>query len=246
MLRSTFWATVAALTLWVGVTGTAHAQRGRWYGGGGSGGFYRGGGSYYGGWGGSRGYGYYPRSGFSIGIYSSPYRGYGYGNGGWGYGSPYYSSYGYSYPSYAGSSYGYSSPYSGSSYGYSSPYYSGSAYGYPGTVYSGDYAPVVGATYPDVTTTRSAYYAPGTTTAPLAENRARIHVRLPADAQLWVDEDATQQTGAERDFVTPPLTTGTTGTYTLKARWMQGNDPVERTMKVDVRPGETSQVDFMR
>jgi uncharacterized protein (TIGR03000 family) len=215
MLRYSFWATVAALALWVGGSGTAQAQhRGGGHGGGvgHAGGVGHGDGGHGDGgrWGGYRGYGYYPYGGFGIGIYASPYRSYGYG-----YGYPDYGSYGYSYP------------------------YSTDTSVYPSTVYSTtQYGPSIVPVSTDANITQSGYYTPGT------DNRARVHVRLPADAQLWVDGDPTQQTGSERDFVTPPLTSA--GTYTLKARWMQGNEPVERSMKVDVRPGQTSQVDFMQ
>jgi len=229
MFRYTTWATVAALALWVGVVDTANAQR-------------RGGG---GGWGGSRG-GYGGYSGGYRGGYSGGYGGYGgyqhsgwggvglsiglgypsYGRGGYGYSSPYYGGYGYSSPSYYG--------------GYSYPYAYGDTYVSPSTVYPGDYVPNVVTTVPDTSTTQSNYYTPS------SDNRGRIHVRLPADATLWVDGDATQQTGAERDFVTPPLEPGRSFTYTLRARWMNGSEPVERTMKVDVRGNDTAQVDFMR
>jgi len=232
------WATVAALAVWATAAGTANAQRrgGGGHGGvvyhgggggvyhGGSGGYHNGYGGGYGGYhnGGYGGYGYYPHSGFSIGIFSG-----GYGYGGSGYG-------GYGYGGYGGSGY------YPSSYGYSTYY--------PSTVYSNDYVPNVYVPS-DATTTQSGYYVPSTapSTAPSAaptDNRARIHVRLPADAALWVDGDATQQTGAERDFTTPPLDPTSTYTYTLKARWMQGNEPVERTMKVDVRANQTTPADF--
>jgi len=69
---------------------------------------------------------------------------------------------------------------------------------------------------------------------------------VPPDAALWVDGVATQQSGADRDFVSPPLTPGQTFTYELKARWMQDGQPVEKTLKVDVRANETSRADFMR
>jgi len=224
------WTVVAALAVWATTSGAANAQRhgGGWSGGGHQGGGWSGG-HQGGGWsGGHQGGGWYGGSGWHGG-----YSGYGHSYGYY----PHQS--GLSIGFYAGPSYGYR-PYSYGSY--PSYYASGySGYYYPSPAYYGDeYVPS------DATITRSGYYAPSTDALAASDNRARIHVRLPADATLWVDGDATQQAGAERDFTTPPLTPGTTYQYTLKARWMQGNDPVEKTMKVDVRANETSQADFMR
>jgi len=210
------WAVVAALAVSMTAAGPANAQH--------RGGVWYGG-QHSGGYGGS---GYH-------GGYSGPYYGHNYGY------YPHHS--GLSLGFYAGSPYGYS-PYSYGSYPRYNSGYSG--YYYPSNYYSGpaydgsEYVP------PDVTVTRSGYYSPPTTTVAPSDNRARIHVRLPADATLWIDDEATQQAGGERDFLTPALQPGTTYQYTLKVRWMQGADPVERTMKVDVRANETSQADFMR
>jgi len=156
----------------------------------------RGGGNY---GGNSRGGGY--GSGYQGGGYYGGYPGSGYnygrpgisiglGNAGYGYGS---------YPRYPS--------------GYSQPYYSGGTYAYP-QGYSGQYVPDVVTEAPGDRTTQSGYYAPA------SDNRARLRVRVPADATVWIDGDPTQQTGPERDFLTPPLEPGTY-TYTLKGRWMQ-------------------------
>jgi uncharacterized protein (TIGR03000 family) len=174
--------------------------------------------------GGGRGYG----GGYS-GAYYGGYQPYwGYGPGSYSYGM----GYGYASP-YAP---GYSSPYG---YGFS-PYSPGYGPTYLGTGYPG-YGPN-GLTYgPGVSGYQSSYYTPAT------DNRARIRVRLPeANATLTIDGDATQQTGSDREFITPPLEQGKTFTYTLKARWMQGNEPVEKTQKVEVRANQVSQAEFTR
>jgi uncharacterized protein (TIGR03000 family) len=215
------WTAAAALAIWVGTAVPAFAQ-------------HRGGGGGHGGGGHAGGVhsGSFHSGNFHSGNFHSGnfhHDGHHHGSviviGGFYGGYPYYGGYGYRSPYYGGYGYGY-----------------GSTYVSPSTVYYNDYGPSANIVpvSPDVTTTRSAYYAPE------ADNKARIHVRIPADATLWIDGDPTQQTGAERDFVTPPLTPGSTFTYTMKARWMQGNDPVERTIKVDVRANATSQADFMR
>jgi len=210
------WATLVALAAWVGTATPAHAQRGGGHGGGHSGGHVSGGHA-----------GNFHSGGGYYG--GGAYHGGNYNHGGYynrGYGSAFLGLGLYSYPSY----------------GYGG-YYGG--YGYPSTVYNENY-------YVAPEAAQSLYYTPAptatptTTTLPATDNRARIMVRLPADAALWVDGEPTRQTGSEREFTTPSLTPGDTFTYTLTARWTQGNDPVEKTIKVDVRANQTSQADFMR
>jgi uncharacterized protein (TIGR03000 family) len=77
-----------------------------------------------------------------------------------------------------------------------------------------------------------------------ADNRGHLHVTLPADAVLWFDGEATDQTGAEREFTTPELDPGKTYTYELKARWTLGGRPVEQSLQVEVRPDKTTTVSF--
>jgi uncharacterized protein (TIGR03000 family) len=76
------------------------------------------------------------------------------------------------------------------------------------------------------------------------DNRAHIHVLLPAAARLWVNGTAMTQTGAERDFTTPALIPGQTYRYEIKARWVRHGNPVERTLEVQVLPNRTTVVDF--
>jgi len=168
--------------------------------------------------------------------------------GGGGYRGGYYGGYGRGWGGYGWGGLGiglYSSPYYGGSYGYDYPYDYGDTSVYPSTVYSTtvvpgvSYSPDVAVVSPDVTTTQSNYYTP-------SDNRARLQVTLPADATLMVDGDRTTQTGSVREFTTPPLEPGKTFTYTLTARWMNGNQPVERSMTVDVRANQTTPVNFMQ
>lgn len=73
---------------------------------------------------------------------------------------------------------------------------------------------------------------------------ATIFVSLPAEAQLFVDEQQTMSTAAERRFTTPPLVPGATYYYTLKANFQQNGRPVTLTRQVNVRAGEESRVAF--
>jgi uncharacterized protein (TIGR03000 family) len=225
----TLTALAAAAFLWAAAPATARpwGHGGHWgYGGWGG---YRGyGGWGYGGWGhrGWGGYwgGYYPRY-YGWGGYYPRY----YGYGGY-YGGYYPGSYGYAGLGYGGYYPGYVTNSSGG-------YYPGYTYA-SGPVYSGN---IVAAAGPPATvngTRQASYYTPA------ADNKAHLHVHVPAGARVWVGGAATTQTGTERDFVSPELNPGKTYSYEVKARWTQDGQPVEETRTVKVRANETSNVRF--
>lgn len=84
---------------------------------------------------------------------------------------------------------------------------------------------------------------PAPTPATTAET-ARITVRLPAAAELWVNGALMAQTGSVRVFDTPPLTAGQRYTYTVRARWTESGRPVEQTQTVGFAPGDHIDVTF--
>lgn len=85
---------------------------------------------------------------------------------------------------------------------------------------------------------------PGPVFPQAIDNRAQIRVLVPAEAILWFDGAPTNQQGPEREFVTPALSPGKDFHYSIKARWMQGGQPVERTIEISVRANETTTADF--
>jgi len=130
-----------------------------------------------------------------------------------------------------GGGYGYGSPYYGSRY-YSSPsYYSEPSYYYEST-------PIVQVPAADI---RQSYYS-----EPAASQQvATMVVLVPrADATVWFDNAPTTQQGMERTFNSPPLLSGGTYTYTIRARWMENGRPVERERRVNVQPGQVVNVNF--
>jgi uncharacterized protein (TIGR03000 family) len=148
----------------------------------------------------------------------------GWGGSGFGVylGSPYYGGYGYGrgYGNYDGwnSNYYNASP----SYDYSSYYY----------------AP----TTPTYSATNSYYSAP----QQADPNTAMMHMRVPANAELFIDNAPTQQRGTERDFVSPPLEANKTYAYNLRIRYTDANGQVvDRTRKVSVRAGDRLNLDLM-
>jgi uncharacterized protein (TIGR03000 family) len=97
--------------------------------------------------------------------------------------------------------------------------------------------------YPTSTSTAAgetrSFYAP-------ASGAARLTVRLPADAQLWVDGVPLEQSGAVRVIATPPLKPGQTYHYTVKAQWRDNDRAVTREREVDFEAGDSVTVDFTR
>src|SRR5262245_55036504 len=185
----------------------------------------RGYGGYRGGYGGYY-RGFYPRYGYGYGYrwpgyYWGGYPGIGIALGGYRYG----------WPSYYGGSYY-------PSYGYGTAYYPTYDY-YPSYSYGTVYAPTVASPPADTASTRtSAYYAPPT------DNTAHVRVHIPANAELWVAGERMQQTGPDREFVSPALTPGKNYYYEMTARWAEGDRPVEQTRRVNVRANETADVSF--
>jgi uncharacterized protein (TIGR03000 family) len=195
-----------------------------------------------------RGYGW-GRGGVGISIgtpyyYSSVY---GYGNN-WGYPGYGYSNYGY-WPSSYGRGYSYYPSYYGSSYGYMPSYY-GSSYSYLPSNYGSSYSPsyswLPSNTYSGPTRSTSFYYSPSleqSTTALM--DKAAVEVRVPADAELWIDGQPTNKRGETRTFETPMFEVGRSFTYEIRARWTQDGQPVERTRTVDLQAGTRPVVNFL-
>lgn len=79
---------------------------------------------------------------------------------------------------------------------------------------------------------------------PVADNKALIVVKVPAGAKVTFDEKATQQTGGERQFITPALTPGKTYYYNLKATWNEGGQDKSISRDVIVKAGQRVEVDL--
>jgi len=148
------------------------------------------------------------------------------GGGGISVGSGYYGGYSSPYYSRYGSPYYYGNRY------YSTPYY----YSEPSYYYES--APIV--QVPATEYRQSFYSEPA-----VSQQVATMVVLLPrADAQVWFDGAPTTQQGMERTFNSPPLISGGTYTYTIRARWMENGQSIERERRVNVQPGQVVNVDF--
>ena len=152
--------------------------------------------------------------------------GYGGGRGGVsiGIGSGYYGG------GYYGNGY-YGNGYYGNSY-YGNSYNNRGYYSTPGYYYTD---PI----YPSTEIRQSFYAEPAVT-----QQYGTVMVTLASPtAQVWFDNAPTAQQGTERSFYTPALAPGTYS-YTVKARWTENGQPVERVRTVNVQPGERAVVDF--
>jgi uncharacterized protein (TIGR03000 family) len=75
---------------------------------------------------------------------------------------------------------------------------------------------------------------------------AIIRVTVPANAEVWVDNNKTAQTGSDRTFQSPPLRPDTKYIYTVRARWTTGGQEFEQIQAIDVGAGQEARVAFPR
>jgi uncharacterized protein (TIGR03000 family) len=181
----------------------------------------------------SYGWGYrYGGWGHHYGGWGHYYGGWGHHYGGWGhyYGGwwpRYYA--GWGYPRYSWGGYYAPSYYSAWPYYSAGPYY----YSYSAPLYTDYYAAWPNAVVPSTG-------IPAST----GMERAYVHVRVPADAQVFFDNTPMTEKGVDRRFVTPPLDTSRNYSYQIKAKWTENGNPVEDTRTVQLIPGRSVDVDF--
>jgi uncharacterized protein (TIGR03000 family) len=92
-------------------------------------------------------------------------------------------------------------------------------------------------------TIRRAQYSEGLS-APTTAAPAHITVRVAPDGQIWFDDTATKQTGALREFESPPLTPGKTYSYDIRAQWRENGREVTQSRHIGVHAGGRVTVDF--
>lgn len=83
-----------------------------------------------------------------------------------------------------------------------------------------------------------------TNTAP--DSKAHIWLRVPANAQVWVDGSRTRQTGEARHFYSPPLTPGKKYAYEIRVRWTEDGKPVEKNQRIVVQAGSIIRQNWMQ
>jgi uncharacterized protein (TIGR03000 family) len=71
-----------------------------------------------------------------------------------------------------------------------------------------------------------------------AEGVVYIDVQVPANAEVWFESQKMSQTGTSRRFVSPPIPAGTTHAYSIRARWTEDGQEVEKTRRVLIQAGD--------
>jgi uncharacterized protein (TIGR03000 family) len=69
-------------------------------------------------------------------------------------------------------------------------------------------------------------------------NTVLIRMRVPGDALVWIEDQATSQRGADRDFLSPSLVPGREYVYHIRVQWDDNGKVVERTRAVTVHAGD--------
>jgi uncharacterized protein (TIGR03000 family) len=226
---------LAALFVWVGAGLAQHGGGGHGGGGHGGGGgghaaasFAGGGhaGSFHSG-GGSWGHGDFHHGDFGHHDHDRFFFGFGYGYPFYGYGWPYY---GYGWPGYYGYYGGYGPSWDDSSY-YALP--TGRAY-LPADYYAGS--------------NLSTVPAPGRPAVPpgVNPNVAHLRIMVPANAQVWFEDEKTDQSGPARFFTSPDLALDKEYVYQIKAEWQEDGRKVSRDRRVMLHAGDWITVDFNR
>jgi uncharacterized protein (TIGR03000 family) len=78
------------------------------------------------------------------------------------------------------------------------------------------------------------------------DNKAHIWLRVPENAEVWVNGVKTKQTGESRYFFSPPLEPGKKYSYQMRVLWKKGDKPVEETQRILVQAGTTIRRDFTK
>jgi uncharacterized protein (TIGR03000 family) len=73
---------------------------------------------------------------------------------------------------------------------------------------------------------------------------AHILVEVPADAEVWIEGQKTQQAGTNREFISPALERNMVYEYRIRARWTEQGQQVEQTQRLSVQAGERPRVSF--
>jgi len=94
-----------------------------------------------------------------------------------------------------------------------------------------------------------AYYSPPVVSQSFiaeVDRRVHIHLQVPANAGIWFDGEKTIQTGSFREYVTPPLPTGSDYSYAVRVEWTENGRKLESTRHIRIRAGDRVSLDLSR
>lgn len=161
-----------------------------------------------------------------------------------GYGSCYGGCYGGGYGGCYGGGYGCYGSCSGGSYNCHGCYGCYGCYGCTGYSPGTSYAPTARPAAPAAQPEKVPAPKPAEDKSASAARGAKLIVELPADAQLYVDDQLMKAASAQRTFHTPALEAGQTYYYILRAEVIRDGKPQRETKRVLVRAGEVSRASF--
>jgi len=72
-----------------------------------------------------------------------------------------------------------------------------------------------------------------------------IGVRVPENAEVWIDDQKTMQMGPMREYVTPALEPGRQFHYDIRARWTENGQEVVRDRQLGFHAGDRLRVDML-
>jgi uncharacterized protein (TIGR03000 family) len=78
----------------------------------------------------------------------------------------------------------------------------------------------------------------------VGDNRAHLYLKVPRDAELWVEGVKTKQTGERRYYYSPPLAPGQRYAYRVRVRWTKDGKVVEENQRLVVSAGAMIRRDF--
>jgi uncharacterized protein (TIGR03000 family) len=77
-----------------------------------------------------------------------------------------------------------------------------------------------------------------------ATQPVQIQMQVPADAEVWFDGVKTQQTGSEREFISPRLRPGREYVYQVHVRFSNGGQAMDQNRRLTVRAGDSVRLQF--
>src|SRR5262249_6232093 len=92
---------------------------------------------------------------------------------------------------------------------------------------------------PSTSTYQSSYYSPAQ-----SNNVATVTVTVPPNAEVWFNGTYMTQTGAVRQFTSPPLTPGRNYTYRVTARGRANGQQVVQSRDLAVTAGGYATITF--
>jgi uncharacterized protein (TIGR03000 family) len=79
---------------------------------------------------------------------------------------------------------------------------------------------------------------------PDSGNAAVLNVRVPANAEIWLNDYKTKLTGSAREFVSPPLSRDMAYRYHVRVRWMENGHEIVQERDIPVAPATRTTVQF--